>query len=223
MEGENLEENDYIGTEKNPIVVKPEKPYEKPSDLISWRAPARVFKNRTPAWFLGLLTLSVVLLVVLVLLNQWSLALVLVALDFLLFSMNMVKPEVQFYAVGTTGIQIGKQKLAYEDLQAFWFTQDDSDVILHVTTYLFFPPQVEMPLPLDDQEAFQAAIETELLRFIPYQEGKQRQWGKYVDQTINRITPWLPDSLVNWYTSLHRRRLEPSIQTQSSTTSEEQS
>lgn len=197
-----------IGTEENPLVVKPERPYERPTTLLSWHAPARVFKQRTPAWFLSLIVLSLGLIAIFILLGQWSLVLVVIALDFMLFAMNLVQPEVQFYAISTTGIQVGKQRFGYEDLRSFWFSKDENSYILQFTTYMIFPPSIEMTLPMDADEAQREAIEEALLKYIPYHEGKERDWFAYVEQGINKITPWLPASLVSWYSSLHRKRLE---------------
>ncbi|NTV31650.1 hypothetical protein HGA91_06775 [candidate division WWE3 bacterium] len=198
-----------LGTEKNPLVVKPEKHFERPVSLISWHSPSRVFKQRTPAWFLSLIVLSLGLIAIFILLGQWSLVLVTLAVDFMLFAMNLVQPEVQFYALLTTGIQVGKHKYGYDELKSFWFSKDDSAYILQFSTYMMFPPTIEMTLPMEADEGKRAEIEETLLKYLPYEEGKRRNWVDYIEKGVAKVTPWMPAGLVKWYSSVHTKRLEP--------------
>lgn len=189
------------GTDKNPIVVKPEHPFEKPSDVIVWESHERVFSHQKPAWFVSLFAVTGSVVLILVLLQEWTFALALVAFGIGLFVMNIVEPGNQEYRITTTGIKIGKKRYSYDDLKWFWFNVSENHEVLYVSTYLNFPHVIEIPLlhtPEENTE-LKELIEAELLKYIPYHEEGQRNWMNIFEKAIYWLSPWLPKSVVEWY------------------------
>jgi len=189
------------GTDQNPIVVKPEKPYEKPSDVVTWESHERVFSHQKPVWFVSLFAITGAIVLSLALLQQWSFALALVGFAVVMFIMNVVEPGNQMYRITTTGIKIAEKRFGYEDLKWFWFGESENHDVLYVATYLNFPHVLELPLLHTPEENTQLKeqIETELLKYLPYHEEGQRNWMNTFDKIISWVSPWLPKSIVEWY------------------------
>lgn len=197
---ENLNPTEF-GTEEHPLIVKPEKPFEKPIDLLTWQAHTRIFKPRNPVWFLSLMIITIFVLIALVLLGQWTLTLAVVALVFVLFSVNLIEPKNQDYIITTLGLKLGPKTYEYDDLKWFWFDKSEEQEILYVSTYLNFPHLLEIPLSTENTQDLHDRIEAKLLKYLPYHEEKTRDVLKYLDRLILRISPWLPNSMVDWYTN----------------------
>jgi hypothetical protein len=188
-----------IGTEENPLVVKPEKPFEKPEVLIKWNGKARVFVNRSAAWFVTFLLLAIIIVAVFMVFNNWSLALLVVAFTFMMFAMNLVEPNTRDYAVTTGEIMVGNKKYKYTDLNKFWFEEVSGQMILYVSTYLHLPHLIEIPLPQENANELREKIEKTLLKYLPYNTESRRDMYRVIDQVIDTIAPYLPKGVVDWY------------------------
>lgn len=178
------------------------KPYDRPKVLASWEAPSRVFRNREPVWFVGFLLLALIVLVLLVLMRQWSLMLAVLAFSVTLIVINVVEPEGREFQITTYGIKIGKSKVRYGELKWFWFEKEADETVLYVSSYVRFPQIFEMPLPKENADQLKAKIEEELLKYLPYHEEGERNWHNTLDNIISRIEPYLPKSVINWYTKI---------------------
>ena len=196
-----MEEQDSqeLGTEQNPLVVKPEKPFEKPAIMVSWIAPSRVFKNRQPTWFIGVLVLCAMAVLLLILTKQWILMLAIIAFVFSLIALEVVEPEGREYSVTTYGIKVGKKHYKYYDLKWFWFEKDAQDTVLYISTFLNLPHVLEIPLPHGNIPVIQLKIEDELLKHIPFHEEGERNYLNSFDNVVSYIEPWIPKSLIDLY------------------------
>jgi len=193
------------GTDTNPLVVKPE-PYEKPEVLVNWAAPSRIFKNRQPVWFIGVLILSAIVVALLALAGQWTLLLAIASFTVVLITINIVEPSGQRYEINTYGIRINEKFTHYRDLKWFWFETEQEQTALYIATYLKFPYVFEIPLPADDGEKMKDTIQQELLKYLPYHQEGQRDWLNTIDNVVSRIEGWVPQSLINGYTKVFHRK-----------------
>lgn len=188
-----------VGTEENPMVVKPEQNFEKPTTLVTWRGLSRAYQPRNAGWFVSLFAISALVLVLLFVIQQWTLMLAIIAFVFSLVAMNWVEPNQQNYAITNTSIKIGTQRFSYEKLKWFWFEKNDHQTVLYVSAYRSFPHMLELPLPQDNVQEVHDMIENALLKYLPYHEEGEANWLRSLDGVISRITPWLPASAVSWY------------------------
>ncbi|NCS32752.1 hypothetical protein GW793_04680 [bacterium] len=192
------------GTENAPVVVKPEYPFEKPADVITWTSHERVFSHRKPVWFVALFALTGGVVLALVLLQQWTFALALITFAIVMFIMNVVEPGNREYRITTTGVKMGNKRFSYGDLKWFWFSELEEHDVLYIATYLKFPHILELPLADNNSEQFMDQIENQLLKYIPYHEEGQRNWMNIFDKLIYYISPWLPNKVVEWYANKTR-------------------
>lgn len=175
-------------SENQPLVVQPEKPYERPETLVQWQAPARVFRGRSRNWFVGLFLLALILVIGLALLKQLTLMLAVIALAFALYALNRVEPKEIRYAIRTTGIKIGPREYYYHDLKWFWLVEEENRSVLHVSTYLSLPHLLVMVVPEEKKDE----IEKALLKYLPYHEEKQRDYVGWVENTVDFLAKLSP-------------------------------
>jgi len=181
--------------ESEPLVVRPEKPYEKPETLVEWEAPRRVFRKRPTSWFAGLFLLALILSIVFILIGQLTLVLVVVAFVFAVYSLNRVEPPHITNAVRTTGVRIGGKEYLYDRLKWFWIRKEEDQSVLYISTYLNVPHLLTLLLPKEKQ----SEIEKRLLKYLPYHEEKGQDYMDWLDGVIGSITPRLPQSVVDLY------------------------
>lgn len=202
-----------MGTEKNPIVVKPERPYERAVATVTWEGHSRVFKNRQPVWFVGVIVLGVVVSILLLISQQWTLLLAIAAFVITLILINVIEPQNQNYAINPYGVKIGKKEYKYPDLKWFWFEEEADLTTLFIGTYLQLPPVLEIPLPLSPSKELKEQIEDELLKYLPYHEEGEHNWLNSIDTVVAQIEPYIPKKLVDIYVNVIHKRLTPNKST----------
>lgn len=197
--------------ELQPIIVKPENPYEKPEDLVTWTAHSRVYQPKNSLWVVGFLTIGAIFLAILLLLQQWTFALAIVAFSFAILALNNIEPPDRSYTISTLGVRLGSKLYEYKDLKWFWFAVEDNAVTLTISTYMYYPYVLELPLPQIPTQQINILtdkIEQELLKHIPYHEENKKGMFKWLDSAVDRVTPWLPQSAIEWYEKNVRSRIK---------------
>ena len=196
-----------MGTEKNPIVVKPERPYERAVATVTWQGHARVFKNRQPVWFVGVLALSLVVAILLIISQQWTLLLAIAAFVVTLILINVIEPQTQNYAISPYGVKVGSKENKYNDLKWFWFEEEPYMTTLFISTYLQLPQVLEIPLPPNPTKELKEQIEDELLKYLPYHEEGERNWLNSIDTVVAQIEPYIPKKVIDVYINVIHKRL----------------
>lgn len=186
-----------LGTSENPLYVKPEPPFERPRQLVEWQAPPRAFAKKSFSYLVTLFLVSVVLAAFLIVLQQYSFALVILALAFLLGVYGTVEPLDNHYEIWTTGVKVGDKLYSYLDLRTYWVKEEKGVQILHVSTFLNLPHRLMMAVPLDLQET----IEEQLLKYLPYHEEAERDFLPTLDHFIEALVPRVPQRIIDLFSS----------------------
>ena len=170
----------------------PKKKFEKPQTLISWRAPSRLHVPRQKKWFMGLVVLVSVIVGLLLLVREWSLALFFAAFGFIIFALSMVEPEEVLYEITTEGFKFEGKQFSWKDLDHFFITFYGGENVLLLKTKLIFPEHLE--IILKDQS--EKEVEEELLKHIPYREIKHSSLTAFLDGMITGVSRRIPESRV---------------------------
>jgi len=98
-----------------------EKPIQE-KVLVSWMAPSRPFKKRSRDFYITMVSIGTLIGVVLLLIEGIMPVLLLVGIGFLAYVLFNVKPEEIEYQVTNLGIRIAGQRMEWNLLGRFWFT-----------------------------------------------------------------------------------------------------
>lgn len=204
-----FQENSEVGTDKNPLVVKAKSPYEKPEVVVQWTSHARRFDSKSSLWFIVFILGIAAIFVILLLLRQWTFALAVVAFGFAMVALNGIEPPNRQFTITTTGVRTGSKFYTYDELKWFWFEEEDRSITLNIATYLTYPHVLEIPLPnvaTNELQPLIDQIEDQLLKDLPYHEEGGNDIIKTMDKFVNKLTPWLPQFVIDWYEKNLRMR-----------------
>jgi len=177
------------------LFVKPQAPFEKPKNLFGWEAPMRAFNQKGLSYLIALGLVAILIIVPLLLLRQFSLSLVVLAGAFVLGVYGRVAPLDSHYEIWTTGVKVGDKLYLYKDLRAFWVKREDGSLILHISTYLSLPYRLTMAVKSEEQEK----IEETLIKYLPYQEEKERDFYASFNHLLENLVPKLPQGVVDFF------------------------
>jgi len=98
-----------------------EKPVQE-EVLVSWVAPSRPFKKRSRDFYITMISVGTLIGVVLLLIEGIMPVLLLIGIGFLGYVLFNVKPDDIEYQVTNYGIKIAGQRIEWDILGRFWFT-----------------------------------------------------------------------------------------------------
>lgn len=180
-----------MNSNQQPLVVKPEIPFEKPTVFFEWEASSRVFESKSRSWFVTVLALSALMMIVLALLQQGLLALMVGAFVFMLYALNKVEPQKISYEILNTGVRADSKLYEWKNLRSFYIQAKGETTLLQLTTFLNLPHRLEIILPKDKVDE----VETTLLRYLPYHEEHETDYLALVDRAVQFLAPRLPTDL----------------------------
>jgi len=183
------------GSQENPLFVKPQAPFEKPKNLFGWEAPMRAYSQKGLSYLIALGLVAILIVLPLLFLRQFSLSLVVIASAFVLGVYGRVAPPDRHCEIWTTGVKVGDKLYLYKDLRAFWVKEEDGSLILHISTYLSLPYRLTMALKREEQEK----IEEALIKYLPYQEEKERDFYASFNHLLENLVPKLPQRVVDFF------------------------
>lgn len=161
-----------------PVTVRPE-PLKV---LYQWKAPSRPFKKRDREYFTTLWAIALLVGLILLLLQEWVLIVVIVALLFLNFIMNTIPPEEIEYSITNRGLAIGKVKYAWLELRRFWFAEKWGQKILYVDTVSPLPGRLTLMMG----NANQAEIQKVLSLYILFEEP-EKTWADRASERLSSL------------------------------------
>jgi len=165
-----------------------ESPVGKPTLLLNWVAPHRIFIERDTRWFIGLAVLVVTIAIGLVLVREATLALFIIAFGFVLFALNYVKPEMIEYQILSTGIKAGSRLYEWKDLNSYWISQKADQTMLFIKTKLLYPDRLECLLGAEDPHQIDEIMAAKLL----YEENSASDFMEFIDGIITGVSFRLP-------------------------------
>jgi hypothetical protein len=170
----------YPRVENRTVLQKP----EALKTLIEWKAPVRAFKKMGREYFTTLGAFAFFLSVVLLLVNDWLLVIVIVALMFVTYVMGTIPPGEVEHKITNRGAKVGEKTYEWPFLTRFWFTEKWGQKILNIETMLVFPQRLIFLLGSVSEEKMKKILS----EYLPLEEP-EKTW---VDKTSQRISRWIP-------------------------------
>lgn len=152
--------------------------------LYTWKAPARPFVRRTPKWFLTVGLLVGMAVLIALLFQDWVPIGVLFSLLFVIYVLAAVPPEQVTHKITTQGITTTNHSYLWNELGAFWVSQQYGNPMIHVEVRRFAAPLL-MLVESSDLEKVKAL----LVQYIPFREIPERT---FLDRTAEWLGTFLP-------------------------------
>ncbi len=136
----------------------PDTPSEK--ILVEWTAPSRPYKKRNREYYTTIASITFLLAVILLLMKEFLLIGVIIALAFLAYVLASIPPENITHQLTTKGIRTDNKLFPWDQLLYFWTTKKWKFEIINIKTkqpipgYLLLiidPPQKETILKIITQ------------------------------------------------------------------------
>lgn len=134
--------------------------------LLSWTAPSRPFRSKNHSYYTTIAILVILLGLIALLMQEFLLIGVLLALTFVAYVLAFVPPHDVDYKISTQGITIGDHFYFWHELDSFWFKEKEGLKVLYIQTLLRFPGQLMLVLKGQDEEEIKKIV----ARFLPFLE-----------------------------------------------------
>jgi hypothetical protein len=134
--------------------------------LLVWSAPSRLFRKRNKEYFTTILAIAFLFITILVVMREWLLILVIVALVFVNYVMGSVAPERVEHKLTNRGLETGDKKYPWAKLARFWLETKWDQKVLYVDTKLKFPRRLVLLLG----ETSEQKIKEIMLQYLPLDE-----------------------------------------------------
>jgi len=147
--------------------------------VFSWQSPEYIRYEKDKKWFFNIILISIVLIVVFVLLKQWSGAILVLVASIVLTVLSNTKAKVIKCAVYNEGIVVDEKVYAYTQFKHFWMggTPDLPKATLQMTGR--FGGTVGLPMKDEDPEQ----IRLFLAKHLP----EEADHVDDVSEIVNRI------------------------------------
>jgi hypothetical protein len=148
--------------------------------FLSWHAPGRPYKKHSIEYYTNAFLITMAIEIILFLFSQYILMALVLSLAFLAFALAVVPPHNLYYRISSQGVRVENHYFIWEELYDFYFTKNQGQSVLHVTTKAYIPG--ELTIMLGDVPIQQ--VKTIFMEFLPYRE--------YVNPTfMEKAGDWL--------------------------------
>lgn len=159
-------------------------------NLLIWKAPSRPHRKRDRSFYT-----TVALLILLIgaisflLLQDYLLIGALLAFGFVVYVLNFVEPSDITYKLSTQGVTIEDHFYHWEELDSFWFTHKDNQVLLHIITRYGFPAMLILVVGDINEDA----VKRVAARYLPFHEIAPKttveKWTEYLQKHFSLENP----------------------------------
>lgn len=132
-----------LTTEGNPVEVLP---VRQVKTLLTWKAPARVFKKRDREFWTTVFSIAFLLAIILFFVKEWLLIAVIIGLIFVYYVLSTVPPEEVEHQITTRGVRFAGRDYLWEEFLSFWFTERWGQKILNFSFRTRIPGRIELLL-----------------------------------------------------------------------------
>lgn len=109
----------------------------------SWKAEHFIHFKKGTGWYTVFTIVMVLIMVGALYFRQWLLAGVIAAGMFAIYSFSKQKPPDRQYRIDSSGIQIGRKKLDYQEIKSFWLVATPETNLLYLQlAKRFLPPEM---------------------------------------------------------------------------------
>ncbi len=112
---------------------------KKEEILIEWQAPARPYKPRNREYYTTIASLIFLCAVILILLKEFLLTGVIIAIGFLSYVLASVPPETTHHQLTTKGIRTANKLFEWETLTHFWLESKWNQEMVIIRSRASFP------------------------------------------------------------------------------------
>lgn len=114
--------------------------------LVSWMAPEFVYHEKPVWWHWVAYSFVAVLVILMIILQEWFGLVVFVLLGVLIYQYAEVKPKNIEIALTTIGVKVGKKFYPYNSIRAFWVLYNPSVRTLNLELTKRFSPVISIQL-----------------------------------------------------------------------------
>lgn len=157
------QESNFYDKDPSPVTLVKE-PYK---EFFSWQSPIRPFQKKSKEYFTNLGALFFLVCIILLFLNQIGLILTILALAFLYYILNTVKPENTQHKLTTKGIQTSDKKYSWDQLGRFWFEKKNNQNILYIENFLGLPNRLMLLFDKNDKIQIKKILQKRLIHEKP--------------------------------------------------------
>jgi len=151
--------------------------------LLSWQAPARVFKKRSREFWSTALSIAFLLGVILFFIKEWLLIIVIVSAIFVYYVLSNVPPEAVEHQITNRGIRTGGRTYRWEEFLQFWISENFGQKVLNLETLARIPGRLELLLGSQGEKK----LKTLLLKYLPEEEVEP--------SFLDRSASWLSEKI----------------------------
>jgi hypothetical protein len=152
--------------------------------LLVWSAPSRLFKKHTKEYFTTIVAIAFLLVTILVVMQEWLLIMVIVALVFVSYVMGSVAPEMVEHKITNRGLETGGKKYSWRDISRFWLETKWNQKVMYVDTRVKFPRR----LMLLFDKAGENRIKEIMLKYLPLDEPEP-SWMDNASRWLSQKIP----------------------------------
>lgn len=151
--------------------------------LMEWSAPVRPFKKRDREFYSTAGAIAFLVIVILFFLKEWFLIVVIIAFFFYVYVISNTPPEKTDHRISNKGIVSAGKNYRWEELGAFWFSEQWGERILNVNTPFQLPGRLMMLLGDKQEEEIKKVLE----RFLEFEEQKPT--------VVDKASDWLAKNI----------------------------
>lgn len=173
-------------------LIRQEEDYFHGNVLLSWEGPSDLPDEENRRWFLLIMSASVFVILIAVLMNQLTLALIIAGVAWLSYLLRRLPSQEITYVITTTGFFTQEKFYPWSELGGFWIIKDHGHYVLGLeTNKRFFSSLMVL---LGTQNPFE--VKEALSNFIPEHEDKSRSnintWiekaGHVIDSIVDKAS-----------------------------------
>ena len=100
--------------------------------IYKWESPERVYEQKDKKWYLIVSTVSMFLIVLSLLTDNYGLVVAIIALIVLLYALNSVKPGLISHELTNKGVSINSKLYTWKKIDRFWVSKRGENRFLNV-------------------------------------------------------------------------------------------
>ena len=157
------------------------------SVLYQWKSYERPFKPMKKDSFAQLMAIISLFVLLLILIDSWPVAMLLVSFVFFIYIISTVEPNRAVHKITNWGIETEGKLFMWEQLDHFWIEPKDKYSLLVVRTLINWPRHLRLVLNPEDVEPVEGLLRQVLIEYQP-----PANWLDRVAHWLERHIKWEP-------------------------------
>ncbi|MEX1061862.1 MAG: hypothetical protein WEC39_02025 [Patescibacteria group bacterium] len=157
----------------------------KETVLLEWEAPERVYKKHSPVYFRNLFVLLLILALVAAFFKQFLLAVLLMAVYFVIWALDKNAPKDTKYVISNLGVRSHGHPYTWDQMKSFCFDEVNGAKVLEIATRAIYPGTIYMVMDNLKKER----IGEVLGKYLTFKTKAPKDVTEKIQERINR---WFP-------------------------------